>query len=153
MAAVASSSSIAAKVQHLSNGDALVVKSGGQINLETGAKLYVGGADVTSAVNGGAAAGVAAGYKIARGVHQQAAAADTIVTGLATVVAVVASFRDTPTLKQMFLTATIGDQNGAPAAGSIITKTFKPTASGDVTPTAATDFTDNLSIDWIAVGT
>lgn len=102
---------------------------------------------------GALVAGVAAGYKIARGVHQQAAASDTVVTGLATVVAVVASWRDAPTLKQMFVTASIGDQAGSPAAGSILINTYKPTASGDVTPTAATDFSDNLSINWIAIGT
>lgn len=103
------------------------------------------------AVNG--AAGVAAGYKVARGVHQQAAAQDTIVTGLTTVVAVVAQWRDAPTIKQMFLTVSIGDQAGAPAAGSILSNTYKPTATNDVTPTAATDFTDNLSFNWIAIGT
>lgn len=93
------------------------------------------------------------GYKIARGVHQQAAAQDTIVTGLATVVAVVVSFRDTPTLKQMFCYASIGNQAGAPAAGSFLLNTKKPTGTGDVTPIAATDFTDNINFNWIAVGT
>ena len=42
---------------------------------------------------------------------------------------------------------------GAPAAGSILLKTFKPTAVNDVTPTAATDFSENLVVAWIAVGT
>lgn len=98
-------------------------------------------------------AGVAAGYKIARGKHQQAAASDTVITGLTTVVAVVASFRDSPTVKQLFVQASEGDQAGTPAAGSILIKTFKPTAVNDVTPTPATDFTENLNIDWIAVGT
>lgn len=90
---------------------------------------------------------VGAGYKVARGVHQQAAASDTIVTGLATVVAVVVSFRDTPTAKQSFVTATIGDQAGTPAAGSILVKTFKSTYA------AADDFTDNISTEYIALGT
>ncbi len=135
-----------------------------RVYLSQGGNLHINGAklfdtnEVDQAANIAAlvptpVAGVAAGYKIARGVHQQAAATDTIVTGLATVVAVVACWRDTPTLKQMFLTATIGDQAGSPAAGSINISTFKPTASGNVTPIAATDFTDNLSIDWIAIGT
>lgn len=107
----------------------------------------------SAALLNAASAGVAAGYKIARGVHQQAAASDTIVSGLTTVVAVVAMWRDTPTAKQMFVTATIGDQAGTPAAGSFLLKTFKPTAVNDVTPIAATDFTDNLSLNWIALGT
>jgi predicted RecA/RadA family phage recombinase len=100
-----------------------------------------------------AVGGVAAGYKIARGVHQQAAASDTVATGLTTVVACGANWRDTPTLKQMFLTTSIGDQAGAPVAGSILIKSFKPTAANDVTPIAASDFTDNLSSYWWAVGT
>lgn len=97
--------------------------------------------------------GVGAAYKIARGVHQQAAASDTIVTGLTTVVACGASWRDTPTLKQLFLTTSIGDQSAAPVAGSILVKSFKPTAANDVTPIAASDFTDNLSSNWWAIGT
>lgn len=97
--------------------------------------------------------GVAAGYKIARGVHVQVAASDTVVSGLATVVAVVASFRDAPTVKQLLCSATIGDQAGAPAAGSFLLRTYKPTAVNDVTPTAATDFTDNIGFNWEAVGT
>lgn len=97
--------------------------------------------------------GVAAGYKVARGVHTQAAASDTVVTGLTTVVAVVAQFSSAPTVKQLHVSATIGDQAGTPAAGSILIRTYKPTSStNDATPTAATDFTDNLGIAWVAVG-
>jgi hypothetical protein len=97
-------------------------------------------------------AATGAGFKIARGVHRQVAASDTVVTGLATVVAVVA----TPvvqTVKQLFFGASIGDQAGAPAAGSILITSKKPTAVNDVTPVAATDFTDNIDVNWIAIGT
>ena len=98
--------------------------------------------------------GVGAGYKLARGVHQQVAAVDTVATGLTTVVAVIAQFQDGPTVKQMFVSCSIGDQNGAPVAGSMYIKTWKPTSNvNDSTPTAATDFTDNLKINWIALGT
>jgi hypothetical protein len=97
--------------------------------------------------------GVAAGYKIARGVHTQVAASDTVVTGLATVVAVIATHGSAPTVKQLFCAGLIGDQAGTPAAGSILINTYKPTAVNDVTPTAATDFTDNVKIAWIAIGT
>ena len=127
---------------------------GGEIDIVDSGKLKLAGVDVTAALTiASQVVGVGAGYKVARGVHQQAAASDTIVTGLSTVVAIVAAWRDTPTLKQMFVTATIGNQAGAPAAGSVLIKTFKPTANNDVTPTAATDFTDNLAVDWIAIGT
>lgn len=98
--------------------------------------------------------GVAGGYKIARGVHTQVAASDTVVTGLATVVAVIVGFGGAPTVKQLHCAGSIGDQNGTPAAGSVLITTYKPTsASNDATPTAATDFTDNVKISWIAIGT
>jgi hypothetical protein len=98
--------------------------------------------------------GVLPGYKIARGVHTQVAASDTVVTGLATVVAVIVGFDSAPTVKQLHCAGTIGDQAGAPAAGSILIKTFKPTSSSnDATPVAATDFTDNVRIAWLAIGT
>src|SRR5258708_40114118 len=100
MAGAVSDPEINAKVQFPQGTDAMVVKSGGQIVLETGAKLFIGGTDVTSGAGGSNVAGVAAGYKVARGVHQQAAASDTVVTGLATVVSVVAAWREKPTLKQ-----------------------------------------------------
>lgn len=99
------------------------------------------------------AQGVAAGYKIARGVHTQVAASDTVVTGLATVVAVMVGFGGAPTVKQLFCAGSIGDQAGTPAAGSVLITTYKPTAVNDVTPTAATDFMDNVKIAWFAIGT
>lgn len=107
----------------------------------------------TYALSGAGVGGVGNGYRIARGVHTQVAASDTVITGLATVVAAVASFQTGPTVKQLFVNASIGDQAGAPAAGSILIGTLKPTAVNDVTPTAATDFSDALEIAWIAIGT
>lgn len=110
---------------------------------------------VTVATVGGeeVALAVAAGYKVARGVHTQVAASDTVVTGLTTVVAVVASFQSAPTVKQLFVAADVGDQAGSPDAGSILIKSYKPTAVNDCTPTAATDFTDDIVFGWVAVGT
>jgi hypothetical protein len=95
---------------------------------------------------------LAAGKKIAFGEHTQVAASDTIVSGLATVVAVVVSPR-TRTIKQLNFNASPGDQAGAPVAGSFLITSQKPTAANDVTPIAATDFTDAIVVDWIAVGT
>ena len=95
--------------------------------------------------------GVAGGYKIARGVHTQVAASDTIATGLTTVVAVIA-VPQTRTLKQLYFDCSIGNQSGAPAAGSILILSKKPTAANDCTPVAATDFTDNIPVNWIAIG-
>lgn len=98
-----------------------------------------------------AVGGVAAGYKIARGTHTTVAASDTVVTGLATVVAAVVSFKGAPSINNFILAADIGTQAGAPAAGSILIKSYKPTATNDVTPLPATTF--GATCDWIAIGT
>lgn len=96
-------------------------------------------------------AGVAAGYKVARGQHTTLDADDTVVTGLATVVAVVASFESDPVAGAQFVTAVLGNQAGAPAAGSIQIKTWKATATADTAIIAATTFTK--LVNWIAIGT
>jgi len=96
------------------------------------------------------AQGVAADYKIARGTVTPASATETVVTGLATVVAVVASLKGAPTLTHLLVAGDVGNQAGAPAAGSIYIKSYKPTAAADVTPIAAT--TPWGAVDWIAVG-
>lgn len=90
-------------------------------------------------------------YKLARGQHTTVAASDTVVTGLTTVVAAVAVLDSDPTTDPLFVTCSIGDQAGAPAAGSIYIKTWKPTANDNVTPIAATTFTK--LVNWIAIGT
>lgn len=98
-----------------------------------------------------AVAGGGAGYKIARGQHTTVTAADTIVTGLATVASVVATLESDPGDDPMLVSAQVGDQAGAPAAGSIIIKTWKNTSGTDPTPAAATTFTKK--VNWIAIGT
>lgn len=95
--------------------------------------------------------GVAAGYKVARGVHTTVAASDTVVTGLASVVAIVATMESDPVLDPLMVSASIGDQAGAPVAGSVYIKTWQPTAVNDVTPIAATTF--GKKVNWIAIGT
>lgn len=95
--------------------------------------------------------GVGAGYKIARGQTTTATASDTVATGLTTVVSVVASFEDDPGDDPMLVSAKVGDQAGAPVAGSIIIKTWKNTGGTDPTPLAATTFAKK--VNWIAVGT
>jgi len=95
--------------------------------------------------------GVASGYKIARGVATIGSASDTIVTGLATVVDAVVSLVGDPSMTHMYSTCTVGNQTGQPTAGSIIIKSWKPTAVNDVTPIAAADVFANVA--WIAIGT
>lgn len=125
---------------------------GGVLDIIAGGALKIAGTDMTAAIAAlppatNYAVGVAAGYKVARGVHTQVAAADTVVTGLATVVSVVVSPVQAVTAKQAIVSASIGNQAGAPAAGSIIISTWKSTYA------AADDFGDTLSFAWIAVGT
>jgi hypothetical protein len=138
------------KVYRKQGGDELVVADGGKITIESGGSLEIGGADQAGAL-AVPVAGVAAGYKIARGQATTVTAADTIVTGLATVVAVVASLEADPGDDPMLVSAQIGNQSGAPAAGSIILKTWKNTGGTDPTPAAATTF--SKKVNWIAVGT
>lgn len=97
--------------------------------------------------------GVAAGYKVARGVAA-ITGTGTVVTGLATVVAIVAtpqSDLDGDTLAGV--SATIGDQAGAPAAGSVVLKCWKVTTGGAAgNPTLiAADAAKN--VNWVAIGT
>jgi predicted RecA/RadA family phage recombinase len=77
-------------------------------------------------------------------------ASDTIATGLSKVVAVVASLDDDPGDDPMLVSASIGDQAGAPAAGSFLLKTWKNTGGTDPTPVAASTF--GKKVNWIAVG-
>jgi hypothetical protein len=139
---------------HVASGGILQVENGGQVDFDTTAKISFAGTDQRAALAAAVAApiaGVAAGYKIARGQATTASASDTVVTGLATVVAAVGVLEDAPVIGCTDAQAVIGDQAGAPAAGSILIKTWKPTATNDATPTAAT--TTGKKVNWIAVGT
>jgi predicted RecA/RadA family phage recombinase len=86
----------------------------------------------------------------AGGQHTTVTAADTIVTGLTTVLGVVATLDSDPVDDPEWVSATIGDQAGAPAAGSIIVKTWKNTGGTDPTPAAATSF--SKKVNWLAWG-
>lgn len=90
-------------------------------------------------------------FKVARGTVTPTSGSHTVVTGLSTVVAAVASLKGAPTLTHMLVAANIGNQSGAPAAGSILINSYKPTSASDVTPVAAT--TPWSAVDWIAIGT
>ena len=115
--------------------------------------LTIDGVAVTAsaAALNAATVGLAAGYKVARGQLTTVTAADTVVTGLATVVAVIASLESDPGDDPFMASAQIGDQAGAPAAGSIIIKTWKNTGGTDPTPLAATTF--SKKVNWVAIGT
>lgn len=88
--------------------------------------------------------------KIARGQHTTIAAVDTVATGLANVVAVIATLDDDPVDGAQLVTASIGNQAGAPAAGSVRIKSWKATGDADATLIAATTF--GKKVNWIAFG-
>ena len=145
------------RVQIRQDGN-MAVPNGKHVDFESGAVLMLAGVDVTSNLSTAVAhpvtnplAGPAAGKKMVHGQATTVTASDTVVTGLTTVERVIASLEDTPVIGCDRAQATIGDQNGAPAAGSILIKTFCPTASGDATPKAATTF--GKKVNWVAIGT
>lgn len=87
---------------------------------------------------------------VAYGQTTTATASDTVVTGLKALTQVVAVLNDAPVTGCQFVTADIGDQAGAPAAGSFLLKTWKATATADTAQIAATTF--SKKVNWIAIG-
>ena len=93
----------------------------------------------------------ASGLKVARGQQTTVTAADTVVTGLNTVLTAVAVEESDPVLTVSQVTCQVGNQAGAPVAGSIVIKTWEPTSNANPTPIAATTF--GKLVNWIAIGT
>lgn len=130
-------------------GDKLIVESGGEIDVKSGGALKVAGSDKTATLNL-AIAGVAAGYKLARGVAADVTGTAEITSGLATVVAAIACLAGDPNVGEaMWVTVSIPTQTGGDA-GKFTVKTWKPTATDNATPTAGTGDHD---VAWIAIGT
>lgn len=115
-------------------GNRLFVRNGGILDIEAGGALAQSGVPV----------------KFARGQVTTVTAADTVVTGLTTVAAVIVSLESDPSDNPFMASAQIGDQAGAPAAGSIIIKTWQNTTGTDPTPLAATTF--GKKVNWVAIG-
>lgn len=91
------------------------------------------------------------GFNIVRDQVTTVTASDTIVTGLTKLEAVIVQLNDAPAIGVTSVTADLGDQAGTPAAGSFLLKSWKPTATNDATPVAASTFSKKVS--YIAVGT
>jgi len=88
--------------------------------------------------------------KMAYGEHTPVDANDTVVTGLATVVAAIASLGGDPIDTMMNCTCDIGDQAGSPAAGSILLKSWKFTDADSTHIASTTPWTPK--INWVAFG-
>ncbi|RJP54309.1 MAG: hypothetical protein C4583_03020 [Anaerolineaceae bacterium] len=133
------------KIRMESGGDKIGVASGGEIDIESGGALKIAGTDRTAAL-ATAPAGVAAGYKIARGETALDGSNPTSVAhGLTTCIAFVAMLKGTaaPGVGTSVLTANI---NGA----NVDVYAWKVTAAGDATLIASTG---TESFYWIAIGT
>lgn len=136
------------KVGTEQGGDRGFVKSGGEFDIESGGALKIAGTDKTAQLSA-AVAGVAAGYKVARG---GAAALDgsnptPIATGLTTIVAAVVQLRGTaaPGDNTSVLTT---DFTGSD--GTLNVYAWKNTGGTDPTLAASTG---TETFDWIAWGT
>jgi len=126
---------------------AVTVQTAGYINFASGGLLKIGGTTVlpTAATMNLMMAGVTAGQKIARGASSVTTSLE-VITGLATVVAGVASLRDDPNISAYWATCA-----ASTTAGNILLKTWMPTATNNVAVAAATK--TSVLVDWIAVGT
>lgn len=110
------------------------------------------GVTLTTAQMNALVQGVAGGYKMARGQYTMLSASDTIPTGLATVVACGASMESDAILTFDRVTSQLGNQSGAPVAGSIVIKGWMPTGAALTTPIAAVGYA-GIKVNWWAVGT
>jgi predicted RecA/RadA family phage recombinase len=90
------------------------------------------------------------GLKVAAGQATTVTASDTIVTGLSKVLACFADLDSAPVVTCDRASASLGDQNGSPVAGSILVQTWMPTSSSVTTPIAATTF--GKKVNWVAFG-
>ena len=126
-------------------GGSLDVASGGDLDIESGGALKIAGSDRTAAL-ATAPAGVAAGYKIARGetaldgTNPTAAA-----TGLTTIVACSASIKLATAPGVGTSVVTYGT-----SSGTLNLYGWKVTAQGDATLIASTG---TETIGWVCVGT
>ena len=126
-------------------GGDLDVVSGGELDIENGAALKIAGTDVTSILAASVAApvaGVAAGYKLARGTATFATAASVVVaTGLTTVVAFIPALRKATGLDS----GTAFVTHAAPSSANVTCYAWVVAGTANA---SAEDV-----IDWIAVGT
>lgn len=119
------------------------------VNVGTATSATWRNLDTPAGIGAVAVAGVAAGYKIARGVTALDGSNPTpVTTGLTTVVAATVTLEGTAAPGVGTSVLTVASTNYA--TGALAVYAWKPTASGDCTLIASTG-TENF--EWIAVGT
>jgi hypothetical protein len=134
--------------QRRQDGNA-AVPNGVSLDIETGGALKIAGVDRTAAL-ATAPAGVASGYKIARGeLTLDGANPSSVVTGLATVVAATVTLKKATTPGDDPIAFTV-DYGGGVTAGQLDVYAWK-TDGADPTLIASTNSTAIVS--WIAIGT
>lgn len=138
------------KTYEKDGGDTQIIASGGTLEIETGGIVSFNGVNQTAAL-ATAPAGVAAGYKIARGeVTLDGSNPTSITTGLATVVGATVA-RKSATSPGLDATIVTCDFGGSVAAGQLDVYAWKPTGTGDCTLIASTN--NSAVVSWIAIGT
>jgi|SRR5579883_465003 hypothetical protein len=135
----------------VSRGDPLTSDAQGRAVVAKDGDRVLGYAEVSGVVGDvGSVLLAPSGIKIKRGVANVTGQA-TVATGLTTVITAVATPQDDlDGVTLAGVSATVGDQAGAPVAGSIIIKCRKVTATGDATMIAATAA---KNVNWVAIGT
>lgn len=119
-------------------------------NPKSGGMLYRNSGTKASSVWVPLAGGTATGPRFASGVAS-ITGTGTVITGLNTVIAVVATSQtDLDGTTHAGVSATIGDQAGTPAAGSVILKSWKATSTSVTTLVADTTA---CNVNWMAIGT
>lgn len=138
-----------AGTQRLVIGGTASVASGGTLNVESGGALKIAGTDKTTAISAAVTApvaGVAAGYKVARGETALDGSNPTAAaTGLTTIVACTAAIK-TATAPGVGTSAVTYDTSGA----TLNLYGWKVTSAIDATLIASTG---TETVGWICVGT
>jgi len=126
----------------------LSIESGGEIDIESGGALKIAGTDKTAILAAAVAAplaGVATGYKVARG-NESFTGTSVVTSGLATVVSAVATLSQDVSADCLFVSVSIPTQTGG-NAGKFTVKGW----ANATTPTASTE--TGTAVSWIAIGT
>jgi len=136
-----------AKIRKKSNGDVIEIASGGYINVLSGGAIKLAGTSISLVA--APVAGIAAGYKVARGTATLDGSNPTpVATGLTTIVAAVVTQKSAVTPGDDPSAFTV-DYTGSD--GTLNIYAWKNTGGTDPTLVASTN--NAATVDWVAIGT